>query len=63
MMSNMDPVLAVQGTELRGIPIKYLGVAWGSNGDMMVCYMMNEGSRVENASSKIQLQSSVQKES
>ena len=61
-MPNMDLTMEVQGTELRGIPIKYLGVAWGSNGDMMVCQMMNEGSRVENTNSKIQMQLSVLKE-
>ena len=51
----MDMMMEDQGNKLRGMPPKYLGGVWGRNGDMMVHYMMNEGSRVENISSKIQL--------
>ena len=50
MTSNMDPMKMVQGTKMRGIPPKSLGVAWWRSGDVMVCYMMNEGSKMANTS-------------
>ena len=46
----------------EGVPPKSIGVVWWRNGGVMVCYMMNEVSRVSNKSSKVQLQSSVKKE-
>ena len=49
----MDPMMVVQGTELRGMPPKSLGVAWWRNVGVMVSYIMNKVSRVENTSSKI----------
>ena len=63
MESNMDMKVAVQGTELRGMPPNSMRVAWWSNDGMMVCFVMNGSARVSNTDSKIQLQLSVQKES
>ena len=51
-MSNMDMMVTVQGTKLRGMPPKPMGVVWWSNDDVMVCYVMNGGARVSKISSK-----------
>ena len=63
MISNMDPTVTIQGTKLRGMTPKPMRVAWRSNGDVVVCCIMNVGIRVLNTGSKTQLQPSVKKES
>ena len=62
-MLNMDLMVTVQGTELRGVPPKPMRVTWCSYDDVVVCCKMNVGVRVSNTHSKTQLESSVQKES